>query len=267
LKNTLALIGEACGDGSRERGVCVEARAFTRLEDPRVLAHVDTASADWGDFMGGARAYGPNDVEGWHITDQPHKMRQALRGSRSFVKSYGAHGAFAELGPGLYLTAHPAQWMNRAGQKWAFLKALNDDQERALINALRDKVEKTSGVSGGERRYAEMMLTSAEQGNQDSLTVLASPPFSIDFWKPYFLKPLGIEPSLDSVAILKVKIKGVFALVTTSDMRDMKFRRALRGAGYAGAISRDTPELVVFHSSAVKGVERDHEMEQIAFGA
>jgi hypothetical protein len=104
-----------------------------RRRRPRTVLRVrDTARCDDDNLGGAALMTSECDLRGWHVTDDPAKLIEAIE-SGNIVKE---EKAFQELGPGLYISAVPHVWTGRSTKKWAFLSKLDKSERRTLALAL-----------------------------------------------------------------------------------------------------------------------------------
>lgn len=172
-------------------------------------------------LLGNAAVVEDGHLVGYHVTDNTEKIKQTLQSSKKLTATYRKGvGKYAEMGPGLYVSATPQLWLNRSTGKWDFLKTLTPEQRKRLAEAIRnDRSLKGQMVAGrlfrnvtqneeeSANRWIDEWLNS---GHDPILVMLAGQPYNIHFWKPEFLKPLGIEPS-QPPKVLEVKFSGKFA--------------------------------------------------------
>jgi len=195
----------------------------------------------------------------YHVTDDPEGVRTKLsRPGIRLMAAYGEKGRTSELGPGLYVSGNPHYWVGRASKKWDFLKGLKGDAILNLAGALRALIEKDRRfLSRNEYEYAMRDIRLVENGTYDAeaLVNLANQPYNIKFWRPEFLRALGIEPGPEP-AVVEIRIEGLLADVRGGHDPDL-FRR-LRKAGVAGAFTRagmsTNPELVLWDARAIRSV-------------
>lgn len=201
---------------------------------------------------------GDGSLETYHVTDDPRKVLAVIRKRAKLMAAYGPRGRSAELGPGLYVSGRPEQWMNRAVRKWSFLETLSPKQLRTLIEALRNEIAwqgSRGHLSPYEQKYASRDLTHVQEGvlSPSTLVGLANMPYSIQFWKPDFLGPLGI-PTGKQPEILTLFVRGLLAEVNRSQP-DPKLLRELRRLGVVGAFTRanmsTNNEMVIWDVRAV----------------
>lgn len=223
---------------------------------------VDTRKIRSGDDIPGI---GYGDGRGalvtYHVTDDPQRVVQTIKKHARLMSAYGPKGETAELGPGLYASGNPSFWLSRSKNKWEFLKALTEPQRDRLIEALRENLteEHHRGLlSHTEFERATRDLGYIQDGRYDfeSLVLFASLPYGIAFWKPEFLKPLGIRTS-ERPTVLKLRITGLLAEVDRT-RPDPKVLRSLRHAGVVGVFTKSSmgtnPELVIWDSHAIRSV-------------
>jgi len=211
--------------------------------------------------LGHAGTLRGGSIFGIHVADSIKAIREIVKKKRSLMAAYGPRGAHAELGPGFYISAAPQLWMSRARGKWDFLEALTKPQLNKLLSALGKAVEekKKVAISTAEAGYALRDIRYVREGKTDRgiLRSLADQPYNIWFWQEEFLRPLGIEPAAPPKEF-EVKVQGKFAKIQGFAVIPGKTLRALRkrgvdGAFFSGGFS-STPQLVVWHSRAVKGI-------------
>lgn len=222
---------------------------------PGVRRVVDTRR---GEDLPGIGYASDDTLETYHVTDDPDRVIRFLKRRQNLVASYGEKGRTAELGPGFYTSGNPNYWMGRARGKWSFLKNLTPKDLRRLLAALHRQIreQKRRGhLSANEYAYAIRDLRHVARGMYDPsvLTQIASPPYSIAFWKPEFLTPIGIRGGRRP-GIVELRVRGRFAELSGSYPSPITLR-LLRRAGLQGAFTRagmgTNPELVIWDPKAI----------------
>lgn len=225
-----------------------------RDELPGVRAIVDTRRGE--DVRGIGHAEGDVLVT-YHVTDRPEAIVRLLRRRPNLLASYERKRS--ELGPGFYVSGVPEFWVGRATRKWSFLRELKPGQVFALTGALTKEVEGDRRLTDNELARALRDIRLVETGvyDPDVLTFLAGPPYTIAFWRPEFLKPIGITPSRPP-GVIRVHVRGRFAELSSS-YPPAPLLRTLRRAGYQGAFTRSgistNPELVIWDPRAIVSAE------------
>lgn len=205
---------------------------------------------------------------GYHLTDSPAKVFETMRSPKKLTATYRkGMGKYAELGPGLYVSAVPHLWANRSTGKWDFLKTLTQGQRQKLADAILDSL-KPKMIDGREWRYvsrSEEKIAKRDVNNWLStgfdpvVTSLAGQPYNVPFWKPEFLKPLGIEPS-PPPKILKVTFTGKFVNLSNHvgdwPVIAQQIRDGHDGGFNPGGII-GYPELVIWRKECIKNIEED----------
>jgi hypothetical protein len=156
----------------------------------------------------------------WHITNDAKRTMDAVKEGTPLSEMGHGH---QELGPGLYMSAVPQLWMGRATQKWSFLETLTDDERQNLTDVLATIVlhQRQDGyITENEYKMANRDLGHfVEIGGPGFVLQLAGQPFNISFWKPSFLKPLGIKPGKEP-EIIEFTLRGIWAGVNSTPNRD-----------------------------------------------
>lgn len=197
-------------------------------------------------------------LQTFHVTDKPEKLLASLKRRANVVAAYGPKGQHAELGPGLYMSGVPEFWLGRAHGKWSFLDDLTASQVKRLTYAIVDEVDSqhdSGRITRSETSHADRILDAVRAGRHPSaLLELANQPYAIQFWRPTFLSPLGIEPGRPP-SIVELNVVGRFAELNRSQP-PAKLLRAMRAAGLQGAFTRMSmganAELVLWDSRAVR---------------
>lgn len=152
-------------------------------------------------------------IRSWHVTNDAARTMDMLASGVPLVEIGGAHKEFRELGPGLYMSAVPQLWMGRATDKWNFLEHLDYDQRQSLADALGKIIleqRQTQYITESEYERANKDLGYfADEGSVGHIIQVAGQPYNIGFWKPDFLKPLGIKPGKQP-EIIEFLVKGYF---------------------------------------------------------
>ena len=247
-----------------KRPTCLRAPRSQRDDafDRWVLRVHDTASGE--DLVGIAHATGHGLVRSWHVTDRPEALAAFLKRRGRLVPAFGEKGRTAELGPGLYLGS-PDFWVGRAHGKWAFLKTLDSAQIKRLLDALRAQVDKDRShrwLSTNEHERAIRTIDLVRDGTYDTSVLvgtLANQPYNVAFWKPEFLKPLGIA-SVSEPTIVEVIVRGRFAeLAGSRPPADVlrTFRRSRLQGAFTRASMTSNPEMVVWDPRAIVSARVD----------
>ena len=199
-----------------------------------------------------------NEMVTYHVTDRPIELVRFLRRARNLVASYGEKGASAELGPGLYVSGNPDFWVARARGKWSFLKSITRPELDRLTRALRREIERLRQgrrITEGEYENAlrDLRYVAEDRYEPDTLIQFAGQPYSVAFWQPAFLEPLGIRPGA-TPGVVEVRLRGRFAELERS-RPSASLLRTLRRARLQGAFTRagmsSNPELVVWDRRAI----------------
>lgn len=231
------------------------ARRDTDLYDRWVRRVHDTRSG--ADIDGIAGAAGHHLVS-WHVTDDPSRLVRFLRRGGNVRVAFGPKGQHAELGPGLYV-GNPAVWGARSRGKWEFLQRLTGGEWRRLLAALDDVVREQRKDGFITEREAERALRtidfarSSVYGPDALVGDLANQPYNIAFWRPEFLKPLGIAAGRRA-GIVEVRFRGLYAELQGS-RPPPALLRLLRRGGLQGAFTRagmaTNAELVIWDPQAI----------------
>lgn len=215
-------------------------RRIARCEDPE---------AD----LGRAAEVERGQCVAYHVTDHPDTVRRAL--ARCVPLDRPRDEGFDELGPGLYVSAVPEIWMHRSRDKWRFLQGLTPAQRRRLADAILSswQLRQPGYLTPHEREQARQDLERWVQDGRSPIVHLASQPYNVEFWRPEFLRPLGIAPGPQPEAV-PVRFRGEYA-----ELDRVPSRRALetlKEAGLDGAYFRDAavswPQLVIWRNEAVE---------------
>ena len=240
------------------------------LEAEQHVAVVDSKTADQRTF-GNSVSVEDGFLVGWHVTDNPQKVFDALKSGKQLTASYRKGvGKYAELGPGLYVSGVPHFWMNRSTGKWNFLKGLAPDQKQKLADAIRNS-RTLKGIPMGDgttfmnvskyevetaNRYIDQWLATDNEG---IIVMLAGQPYNIPFWQPDFLKPLGIEPS-PAPKKVKITFSGKFADLSNNVANWPVIADCIR-KGYDGGFNPggmvSNPELCIWRHECIRNAELD----------
>lgn len=220
-------------------------------------------------ILGNSAVVKGNRLVGYHVTDDPKKILASIQGKSKLIATYGkGRGKYSELGPGLYLSAIPHFWVGRSTGKWNFLDNLDDNQRQALANKLlNDKTLNGEKLPDGrifnyvasfEKESAIRTINSWLESKYSPILVgLAGQPYNIKFWKPEYLKPLGIDPS-PTAKVIEFEVKGKFANlgkhVNNWSVISNAIRSGLDGAFSSGGWSTNS-EFVVWKKEAILGFE------------
>jgi hypothetical protein len=150
-------------------------------------------------------------IKAWHVTNDAARTMAAVEDDVPLIEMGHMH---QELGPGLYMSAVPNIWMGRATSKWSFLEHLDDAQRQDLADALGTIVleqRQTGYITESEYKRANRDLELfVDEANAPCVGQLAGQPYNIAFWKPDFLKPLGIKPGKEP-ELVEFLVQGIFA--------------------------------------------------------
>lgn len=153
-------------------------------------------------------------IKAWHITNDAERTMELIEGGMPLIEMGGENKELRELGPGLYMSAVPQLWMGRATKKWEFLEHLDEGQRLSLADALGRIVleqRQTGYITESEYKRANRDLELyVDDANVGCVIQLAGQPHNIGFWKPDFLKPLGIKPGPEP-EVIEFLIQGIFA--------------------------------------------------------
>lgn len=207
-----------------------------------------------------ARSNDNGTARSYHVTDAPTRILSLLRrGPASFIVSYGPKGQHAELGPGFYV-GNPAVWSGRATRKWTFLDELDEASYGRLSTYLQHEIDRdhrNGRLTDREHTYAGRAIASGDPGFL--VGTLANPPYSVSFWKPEILQPLGIMPS-NPPSVLAIDFQGRYVELLRSRPPPVVLR-LLRRMGYSGVFTRSSmgsnPELVIWERRNIVGARLD----------
>jgi hypothetical protein len=234
---------------------------------PGVDGVVDTQDPSTGRLLGhaadlrmdpfGRDSWRHSVLVGWHITSDPAKVEGMLRRGASVMKAYGARGAHAEYGPGLYISAAPQLWTSRATGKWDFIKRLTAEQLEAVSEALQAEVvhqRETGYISQGEYEVAIRRLTQEREYPQWWVD-LAGQPYNISWWRDAWLESHGLRGLQQRPpSVVEVWLAGRYARMSHG-YADRKVLNQLRRAGFQGAFHPGgmigDPQLVVWDQDAI----------------
>lgn len=205
----------------------------------------------------GSAAYAENHkLVAYHVTDDPSRVAAALKAGKKLTATYGpGRGRYNELGPGLYVSAAPNLWVARSVGKWDFLKRITPQEKKKLAAAiLNDRNMKGNYLTVREKetvaRDVRNFLDSSSPNAGSFIVGLAGQPYNIAFWRPEFLRPLGIEPAPQPEEV-EVHIKGRFVDLSRGYGGLQSWRPYLM-AGYDGAFVKGfDSQLVVWRNKAV----------------
>jgi hypothetical protein len=200
-------------------------------------------------------------IRAWHVTNDAKQTIELIESGIPLLEMGGEHKDLRELGPGLYMSAVPQLWIGRATKKWEFLEHLNPMQRQVLADAIGTIVlgqRQTGYITEGEYEMANKDLGYfAGQGSVGHVLQLAGQPYNIGFWKPDFLKPLGIKPGPEP-EVVEFLVQGIFAgFDNQPQTRDIK--DAIKG-GLSGCFLRgglvNIAQMVVWRDDAIVGMKR-----------
>lgn len=247
-----------------------ERKSGTRLKNPARLHNptdplFDTSNPppDPDRALGYAGVYNERRkaIRAWHVTNDAKQTIELIESGIPLLEMGGEHRDLRELGPGLYMSAVPQLWIGRATKKWEFLEHLNPMQRQVLADALGEIVlgqRQTGYITEGEYEMANKDLGYfAEKGSVGHVLQLAGQPFNIGFWKPDFLKPLGIKPGPEP-EVVEFLVQGIFAgfdnQPQTRDIKDT-IKGGLSGCFLRGGLV-NIAQMVVWRDDAIVGMKR-----------
>lgn len=223
------------------------------MED-MVGRRINTANAEDQDLSRAAHIEN-GEIVSYHLTDHPERVQDYLESGKPLHEG-GRAAEHDELGPGLYASDVPNYWMGRSTGKYAFLNNLTPEQADKLAEAVQNRIDNAGPgyLSKSEVETAHRYIDQFRKDHHgDTLVLLAGQPYNVDFWKPDFLKSIGIEPSKQPEAV-EVRAKGNFAEVKNY-LRPAEWK-ALKDAGFDGAWVRagfsTEPQLVIWNRNAIR---------------
>lgn len=224
-------------------------------QPPRVL-DTDGMTDDDQYKLGNAAIAEPGYLWGIHVTDDPEGLAAVIKSGKKLTATYGGgRGRTAELGPGLYISAVPETWAVRSTGKFDFLKTLTSEQKQKLADAILSSRAMTGDyLASFEKEYVRRDVKNWLKFDEpDMLIGVSGQPYNIAFWKPEFLKSLGIEPAKQPQQV-KVKARGKFVDLSdwNSNMSDWRpwLMQGMAGAFIKGGFS-GMPQLVIWDAKAI----------------
>ena len=194
-----------------------------------------------------------------HVTGDASKTRAMLAGSSDLTATYGADRQ-AELGPGFYVSDIPQIWMSRATSKWDFLEGLDELQRVEIGRKLEKEIDQqrfTKYITESERDRAIRDIRGFEKGTAAAV-VLGGQPYNIAWWKPEWLKSVGVTPGTQPTSV-EVRFRGKFLNLTDQGYPSAEEVAAYRRAGYDGAYLRSgmgsTAQLAIWNRDAITAVD------------
>jgi hypothetical protein len=234
------------------------------IESTESPAVIDTAKVSPDDQwkLGSAATAEDGYLVGYHVTDDPNEPINVLQQPKKLTATYKhpGRGRYAELGPGLYISAAPELWACRSQNKFEFLRTLSpDDKEKlyqAMMTNLFEKIQPPAYLTQGEFEAAQRDLRAwiADPKNPNAfhfIIHLAGQPYNIPFWKPEFLRRVGIEGARPP-QMLKVRLQGKFVDLSNNYGHISRWRPYLM-QGYDGAFIKNDPQMVIWRKEAIKG--------------
>lgn len=200
----------------------------------------------------------PGTMLAWHVTSDPSVLFEVL-GSGGNLALTRRPGRWGELGRGLYASAVPKFWVGRAIDKWSFLHVLQPGPEltRLCVRLVSDVYQlPRSYLTSWELKRAVDTLFGVQDGTRSpgELLMLANQPYNLAFWKPSYLRPLGIEPG-GQPQVVELVLQGRFAELPGRGISEQA-EGQLRAAGLSGAFTRmgfsANPQVVIWDKAAVK---------------
>jgi hypothetical protein len=243
-------------------------------EQPLKVIDTQNITSDDQSRLGNAAIADNQALIGYHVTDNPQGVFDTIKSSKKLTATYGKSSRYAELGPGLYVSAVPHFWTNRSRGKWDFLDKLTPEQRAVLANKLKNdqslvgqKYKDNNGadkvfkyVTDNEKEIAYRDIDHwLQSGHNPIIVMLADQPYNIKFWEPQYLKPLGINPS-PSPQVLKITMHGKFVNMNGRIGNFTEIAKMIR-AGYDGGFSpsgfTSNPELCIWRKECIKNIEHD----------
>lgn len=235
----------------------------TFLEAAETPVVIDTSKMTDNDQwkLGSAAIVEDGCLVAYHVTDNPKEPIAVLQQPKKLTATYkySGRGRYAELGPGLYVSAAPELWACRSQGKYDFLKTLSPEDKEKLYQAmmadLLQKIEPPAYLSRGEFESAQRDLRSwiSQSDNPEAyhfIIHLGGQPYNIPFWKPDFLQRIGIKGAKPP-QMLKVKLQGKFVDLS-GNYGHISLWRPYLMQGYDGAFVRSDPQMVVWRKEAIK---------------
>ena len=228
----------------------------TKVDDRNVVDTYIPRDGDQ-DRLGNAAWIVDGEIGGIHLTDNPDKVAQILASVQDISATYGEE-RIAELGDGLYISGTPQLWTARSTGKWDFGKKLAPEQKERLAQAILNHPNMEGNyLASFEKEYVKRDLKSflvTDSPEAISFIVsIAGQPVNIPFWKPEFLKPLGIEAGSQPEQV-EVHAKGRFIDVGDRE-GDQPYLRELKKQGYDGAFNKGgfigIPQLCIWRNRAI----------------
>lgn len=237
-------------------------KRYLTEEEKRPLVVIDTSHMDperdqWK--IGMAAEVGNGYLVSWHVTDKPEKIIQTLASPKKLTATYRKGAArYAELGPGLYLSAAPQMWACRSQGKYDFLKKLTPEEAHRLYQSISNEL-----IDQRSRRYITQSEFDAgfrdlrnwitqQENNPEAYNFiihLAGQPFNISYWKPEFLKNIDIAGASPPKTI-KFRLKGKFVDLSGQYGHISQWSPYIR-QGFQGAFIKMDPQMVVWDKNAI----------------
>lgn len=233
-----------------------------RFFDPERAAGQKVTGGDAEHILGRAAYFDheTSELVGTHVTSDPSAVLDLLR-DREDLATGREGGKYGDIGPGLYMSDAPEIWMGRAVKKWSFTEGLADQERQRIAAELERRVteqRQSKYISAGESEYGLRIIRQWADKSLDTAPIqIADQPFNIAWWKPDFLRPLGVTPGQQPQQV-EMRVRGKFLDVTTfPELRAFtpETIATLREAGYDGAYEKGgfagNPQLVVWNTGAV----------------
>lgn len=205
-------------------------------------------------YLGSAAVDRGKSLETYHVTDNPSPVQDRLKSGQT-LREGRKEGKYGDYGTGLYGSAAPELWMGRAQGKWSFLKDLDQHKRMELAEKILDAPGAQRGyVTQIERENLQRWMNEYVQTGNPNLAVFAAEqPYNISFWKPEFLKEVGLEQKA-APKIEKMNLQGRFAKLEGQPTQEEAM--AIKNAGFDGAFVSGGfghyPQIVVWNNDAVK---------------
>jgi len=207
-------------------------------------------------------------LRAWHVTDEPGKVIDLLKGLMEFYPREG------DLCSGLYVSASPAYWRGRSERRWNFLKEMTREQRSLLYQAVYDRLAeqaRTHYITENEWGNAQRIMAQAMTDDYwPVLGIVADQPFNVNIQK--LAKELGLatpfEPhevpvdfegrylefnttrAINAYKELLKKRYGTLENVSRTDLCDM-----LESYGWDGIYTQSgfgtNPELVIWNPKRI----------------
>ena len=225
---------------------------MTSRRKPRLIVRVyHTDRCEDGDLGRAAIATTDCEVRGWHVTDDPKGLAEAVRRGDIIDPKY----EYRELGPGLYISAIPHYWASRSTDKWGFLKRMTKAERKMLAETLAKELVRLRGARYISESEADRALGSLDRWIDEPdewVAYIAAQPYNITFWKSDFLEPLGLGRLAEEPKVVEVRAVGRFVELnrTLYGTEWRRFARRFDGAYLRQGMATDA-QLVIWNPKAI----------------